>query len=147
MTNYKDLMTSLNGLRGEILLAIRGMMTEITGGDVNTPVNLEGVSLFYSFGHRDSFRDNLRLCNIFYDDDGKLCGDFIDKNNATGNDFLFGKCVEDLNIEDLMNILKSLDGKDNNKCETGIYENMGFSGKVHSFMSSMDSYFKKHGNV
>jgi hypothetical protein len=94
--------------RSELLNAIRKRIKDITNGEFNRPVFLKDVSVFDPERNPSENRVIFSLNNLFYSSDGKLCGDLIPLLRTNRGNFLFGKMIENLRIDDLNNILKNL---------------------------------------
>ena len=145
---FNDLIGRVHTVKEEIVYAIKEKVAEINNGDAYTPVYLHNVSVAYTAGKYNGVVNTLQLYSIFFDEDDTLCGDFIGKNPEVRDGFIFGKCIEDLHTEDLLNILNNLyqNAGEKAECVPGAGPAV-LRDNSDGFKTVIDKYFKKYVNV
>jgi hypothetical protein len=98
--------------RQEIIFAIKERINEIAGGVCNVPVTLTDVEIKEPDAEVTGAVKYLNIHNIYIDDGGCLCGDLVGKDDHFNHDIIFGKSIEDLNVDDLKDLLDNLYGDD-----------------------------------
>ncbi len=98
----------LDDIRGEIMMAIKKRFLQITGKDYYRPLCIDEPSVMDTAAGVSGTVNYLHLQNIYLDDSGKMCGDFVNMDHPDGNDFIFGKEIDGLFVEDLVRILNKM---------------------------------------
>lgn len=97
--------TQLNAFQ-ETVMALRErvmMLSERMGGE---PLIMERLTV--KCRTEVGVRDYFQIQNLFVDDMGGVCADWVAMNDKSGDGVMFGKSLEDLPLEDLQMILGSL---------------------------------------
>jgi hypothetical protein len=106
MAQEMNILGIIEDSRQEMLFAIKERINAMTRG-TSAPVQLHDLTIGGRNGRsRDTFF--YEITNVFIDDDGRLCGDLVGKDDRFCDGILFGKDIEDLPIEDLKMVLDLL---------------------------------------
>ena len=96
--------------RLEVLFAVKERITGLTQG-TTAPVQLKKVVIRDTTGpYRNSPR-YYEVQNVYIDERERLCGDLVGKDDRISDCVLFGKEIEDLEIDDLKQVLDCLYGR------------------------------------
>ncbi|MBN2158878.1 MAG: hypothetical protein JW807_05745 [Spirochaetes bacterium] len=107
MAYEQEIADIIEHTRQEILFAIKERMAELTRG-TSAPVELRKVTVMDTSGPRRDALRYLELKNVFIDDTNALCGDLVGREDRFNDGVLFGKCIEDLPIDDLKQVLDAV---------------------------------------
>ncbi len=91
-----------------VIRAIKEKVQLITGGDCSEPVYLKNVSVIDTSCSPDGDSIVCTVNSIFCDTRGTLCADLIGETNALNTGIMFGQSIEELALDDLRNILDTL---------------------------------------
>ncbi len=92
----------------EILFAIKERVNEITSGDIQNPLYLKGAAVCDTAKSVSGSVKYFDIQCIFYDERGRLCGDLLGIENKREKNIIFGRLIEEFDIEALRTILNCL---------------------------------------
>ena len=95
-------------IKTEIISSIKEKINEIIGDELYKPIVLKNLSVIDNTVKYAGPVNCLYLQNLYIDDNNKLCGDFLNRDNYFSNEFVFGRSIENLYTEDLIKILEKL---------------------------------------
>ena len=93
--------------RPEMIFAIKERIAVLTNGN-GAPVRLNKILVGGDGSPRRGVAHFYELTNVFVDDGGRLCGDLVCRNGRMLDEVLFGRSIEDLELDDLTLILDAL---------------------------------------
>ncbi len=92
--------------KDELILEIKGKISEITGPDTAVPVNLDNF-LFHESG-RSNCGGKINITCIFINEDGNVCGDMYRSGPAGCVDFICGLDLNSVSEKVLKLIISAL---------------------------------------
>ena len=108
MVTCIDIDEKIDEIKAEVLNSIKEKFSDILGKDSFRPLVLDNVSIIDNSSGVFGSPSSLSIHNIFIDEKGRLCADFLNKDSGFNTDFIFGRCIEDIFLEDLVKILNKL---------------------------------------
>ncbi len=101
----------MNKSKAELINEIKEAFAEITSGKKDRPVFLKRMMISNPDRKKYGWTNYFFLHSIFYGNDDTLFGDLLTISRKADRDILFGKEIEGLGTEDLLDILRALKNK------------------------------------